>query len=455
MTSHSQDNHNRDKNAPHDKSMSLLEHIAELRLRLIRSAAVLLVAFIVCFSFSAQLLEFLSWPLQSALAKLDEKNLANKADQPLPAVKESLPALVPDEQYQCTCQLVNAELQQLNCSCQPVDDLTDKSLLPDASQLDYHRANAETNFSPLAQAIKVQTCQQELKPEADSLSEKNKTATADKADSDEATADLKDKKLPVNSSKAHCFNNFIPDPLAANRFNYGDATANSLSPSLEQTELTDKSLSAALPPDNPTNLSAVAGDTITAGADDSTVTPFVFLGLPDVFIARVKIAFWTAILIAIPYFIAEIWGFVAPAMYRNERKIFLFILLGSIICFLGGAVFGYSIVFPVGFDFFLQLGGGSLAAPTIAIDNYLGFALMLLLVFGVVFELPVLCLILAQFGIINAPLMLKYSRIAIVGIFFIAAIFSPPDPLSMLLMGFPLVGLYFFKLRANWVDSRL
>ena len=175
-------------------------------------------------------------------------------------------------------------------------------------------------------------------------------------------------------------------------------------------------------------------------------SPLIFINLPEVFFTELKIAFFLALFFSFPYWIIELWFFVMPALYRKEKTIFWLFIPATLFFFLGGAVFGYFVVFPLGFDFFLSLTKPQEIVPSLSVGQYVSFAIKLLFVFGLVFEFPLIVLFLARLGLITPKFMLKNSKYAIIFIFLFAAILTPPDPFTMLLMAIPLIILYIISI---------
>ena len=167
----------------------------------------------------------------------------------------------------------------------------------------------------------------------------------------------------------------------------------------------------------------------------------VFTAPMDKFVAHLKIALFGGVLLACPWWIYQIWKFVAPGLYKKEQKIALgFIFSGSAL-FLGGVSFAYFIVFPMAFQF-LMTYGGDVDKPMITIEKYMSFFVTTSVMFGVAFELPLILTTLGMLGIITQEFLRKKRRLAIVGLAAASAIMTPPDLLSMLMMFVPMVGLY-------------
>jgi sec-independent protein translocase protein TatC len=176
------------------------------------------------------------------------------------------------------------------------------------------------------------------------------------------------------------------------------------------------------------------------------------------FLAYVKLAFLAGSVVALPVVLYQIWAFVAPGLYARERYLALPFVASSTGLFAFGAWFGFRFAFPLAFQFLLglsgQLGGGFQVLPTVMIDDYLDFVMRMLLGFGVVFELPVLVFFLSMAGIITHRHLIRFARYFIVIAFVIAAIVTPPDPASQLLMAVPLCLLYFVSIGVAWLVGR-
>ena len=187
-------------------------------------------------------------------------------------------------------------------------------------------------------------------------------------------------------------------------------------------------------------------ETIPIQATSEKTGAMVFINIPEVFFAHMKVAFFAGLFLAFPYLLIEIWGFVGPALYRSEKKVFWSFAVSTYLFFTVGALFGYFFIFPFGFEFFLSLTQPGEIVPSLSIGNYLTFTLKLLFAFGFVFELPVVVAILSRFGLITPSSMIKNAKFALLVIFILAAIITPPDPFTMLLMATPLVVLYIFSI---------
>jgi len=167
----------------------------------------------------------------------------------------------------------------------------------------------------------------------------------------------------------------------------------------------------------------------------------IFTGLPEAFFTYLKVAFLAGLILAGPVIIYQFWMFVAPGLYKNERRIMVPIVVLSTFFFIGGALFGYFIVFPWGFKFFLSFASESLKALP-SMKEYLSFATKLLLAFGLVFELPIVITFLARLGLVTVPFLRANRKYAVLLFFVGAAMITPPDVVTQIMMAFPLMLLY-------------
>lgn len=163
-----------------------------------------------------------------------------------------------------------------------------------------------------------------------------------------------------------------------------------------------------------------------------------------------KVSFVGGVLLAMPIVAYQIWAFIAPGLYNRERRIVLPLTLTSTVLFVSGAAFCYYVLFPFAFPFFI---GVLNVDVNLSIDGYLDAVIKMMLAFGASFQLPIGTFFLASLGHIDARDMAGGFRYAVVGIFVVAAILTPPDPLTQILLAIPLVILYGISIAVAWVFS--
>jgi len=167
----------------------------------------------------------------------------------------------------------------------------------------------------------------------------------------------------------------------------------------------------------------------------------IFTNLPEMFIAYIKVALIAGIILAIPVIFYELWMFLAPALYRREKGYLIPFVLFSSILFLVGSLFGYFVVFPYGFKFFIGFATEDIQALP-SVKQYFSFTIRLLLAFGVVFELPVVVFFMTKIGLITPDSMKRFRKFAILSSFILSAILTPPDVATQIMMALPIIILY-------------
>jgi len=160
------------------------------------------------------------------------------------------------------------------------------------------------------------------------------------------------------------------------------------------------------------------------------------------FFVPMKVTMLVAFLIALPWVLYQMWAFIAPGLYQHERKLIIPLVVSSYSLFLFGMAFAYFIVFPTVFTFMAQYNAPLGAEMTTDIDKYLSFAMTTFLAFGITFEVPVVVVVLVRMGIVTLAKLKEARPYVIVGAFVIAAIVTPPDVLSQLLLAIPMTLLY-------------
>lgn len=167
----------------------------------------------------------------------------------------------------------------------------------------------------------------------------------------------------------------------------------------------------------------------------------IFTSVAEAFFTYMKVAFIAGIILASPFVLFQVWAFVTPGLYRHERRYVIpFVAAGSFF-FALGILFAYFVVIPVGFKFLLGYATDFIK-PMPSMKEYLSFSIKFLLAFGLVFEFPVILVLLARIGVVDAKMLARHRKYAILLIFIFAAVMTPPDVISQLLMAIPLMGLY-------------
>jgi sec-independent protein translocase protein TatC len=157
--------------------------------------------------------------------------------------------------------------------------------------------------------------------------------------------------------------------------------------------------------------------------------------------APLKLAFIAGLFLAMPYVLYQVWAFVAPGLYRHEKRFAIPLVVSSIVLFYGGVAFAYLVVFPLMFAFIT--GTAPLGVQVMTdMSNYLDFVLLLFFAFGVAFEIPVATVLLAATGMVRLEVMTKNRGYVVLGIFIVAAFLTPPDAISQCFMAIPMYLLY-------------
>ncbi len=162
------------------------------------------------------------------------------------------------------------------------------------------------------------------------------------------------------------------------------------------------------------------------------------------FMMTIKTAFIVALVISSPWALYQMWLFVAAGLYRHERRIVYVFVPFSAVLFVGGSVFAYTIVLRYGLRFLLAFGGltNDVIRPTIRLSSAVSFVMMMSVIMGAIFQLPLVMMVLSKIGVIPVEVYVKNWRYAIAGMFLVSAILTPPDPFTQVAMAGPMIGLY-------------
>lgn len=170
-------------------------------------------------------------------------------------------------------------------------------------------------------------------------------------------------------------------------------------------------------------------------------TRMIATGVVTPFLVPVKVVLLVALVLTLPYLLYQAWAFVAPGLYQHEKRLVLPLVLASTLLFIVGMAFCYFFVFGVVFKFVYSIAPSSISvAPDI--ENYFNFAIGMFLAFGVTFEVPIVVIVLARMGIVSVAKLREIRPYVIVGSFVVAAVVTPPDAVSQLLLAIPLCVLY-------------
>ena len=181
--------------------------------------------------------------------------------------------------------------------------------------------------------------------------------------------------------------------------------------------------------------------------DDQNSRRLIFTALHETFITYIKVAFFTAILLGSPVLLIQIYKFIAPGLYKNEKNALLPYLISTPILFMLGVLLVYYLIMPLAIKFFLSFEtlGSNTSLPIqleAKVNEYLSLIMRLIFAFGISFQLPILLNLLAKIGVVNSEYLKKRRRYVIVIIFALAAILTPPDPITQVGLAIPLLLLY-------------
>lgn len=171
----------------------------------------------------------------------------------------------------------------------------------------------------------------------------------------------------------------------------------------------------------------------------------IFTKLPEIFFVELRVALFAGFMVSFPIIANQLWAFVAPGLYVKEKKAFLPFLIATPVLFIGGASLAYFVVMPTAFEWFLGFGGeaGGMKVQALpSAGDYLSLVMQFILAFGMTFLLPVLLMLLHRAGIVSRDQLAGARRYVIVGIVALAAIVTPPDPGSQIILALPLIFLF-------------
>lgn len=174
------------------------------------------------------------------------------------------------------------------------------------------------------------------------------------------------------------------------------------------------------------------------------------LKVQSVFMMKLEIALVTGVIVSLPVLIVQIWNFVSPGLLDKEKKYVPYVVIVTVFFFMLGVAFAYFIIIPFALKFFLGLAPEGII-NNIALDFYIGFVLRLIIIFGIVFELPMVSLLLTRIGLLTPTFMRRYRKHAIIAAFVLGAILTPPDPSTQIMLAIPLALLYEVSIYVSYV----
>lgn len=207
-------------------------------------------------------------------------------------------------------------------------------------------------------------------------------------------------------------------------------------------------LTAVFYPFSKTIYAVLARPLIVAMGADARL---IFTALPEVFLTYLKLSFFAAVMVAFPFILFQLWRFIAPGLYKKEQQGLRVLFMATPLLFYCGAGFVYWFVFPLAWEFFLSFQDETISLIP-KVNEYLGLSMKMLFAFGVAFELPVFLYVLFLAGFVSVEALQKGRKYALIIIFGVAAVITPPDIISQIALGVPMVLLYegtlFFMKRA-------
>lgn len=182
---------------------------------------------------------------------------------------------------------------------------------------------------------------------------------------------------------------------------------------------------------------------------------YVYLSPQELLLEHFSISLVAAVCVALPLILYQVWAFIRPGLERRENILCVLAMCFGLVCFAGGVYFAYRLMLPFMLDFLIGIRVGTEIAASISVHNYISFLLTIFVIFGVVFELPVLSVLLTQLGLVKVEWMRKARKVVIVVIFFVAAVITPPDIVSQIMVAIPMILLYEFSILLCWLLMKL
>ena len=186
----------------------------------------------------------------------------------------------------------------------------------------------------------------------------------------------------------------------------------------------------------------------------------IFTALHETFFTYIRVAIFASLFVSLPFLLIQLWIFIAPGLYKNEKNVVLPYLLATPVLFILGSALVYYLIMPLAIKFFLSFEsiGGNVALPIqleAKVNEYLSLIMRLILAFGLCFQLPVALTLMARVGLVSSEGLKKNRKYVMVGVFAVAAILTPPDPISQIGLGIPILLLYELSIIAvSFIEKR-
>lgn len=178
---------------------------------------------------------------------------------------------------------------------------------------------------------------------------------------------------------------------------------------------------------------------------------YVYLSPQELLLEHFSVSLVAAVCVALPLLLYQVWAFVRPGLETRENVLCVLAMCFGLVCFAGGVYFAYRLMLPFMLEFLIGIRVGTSIAASISVHNYISFLLTIFVIFGAVFELPVLSVLLTQLGLVKVQWMRKARKVVIVIIFFMAAVITPPDIVSQIMVAIPMLLLYEFSILLCWL----
>lgn len=177
---------------------------------------------------------------------------------------------------------------------------------------------------------------------------------------------------------------------------------------------------------------------------------YVYISPQELLLEHFSVSLVAAVCVALPVILYQVWAFIRPGLEFKENLFLVLAIVFGLACFVGGVYFAYKLMLPFMLEFLIGIKAGTGIAASISVHNYISFLLTIFVIFGVVFELPVISVLLTQLGLVKVEWMKKARKVIIVVIFFVAAIITPPDIISQIMVAIPMLLLYEFSIFLCW-----